>query len=423
MSVAAIEPVRESSRRAETAGPYPPRFWWLKRLSLALLLLLVALTALRLWWGREARRRLEAALAPIVARGDPIDAAGMNLPPVADEVNAALYLRRAAAVIDRNADSPAASSLEWPDHPPFGAEWNAMAHKSVVASGKTFPLARRARAYERGHWGTEVKSPAINTVMPQFSDVRHLVNTLGDGALYAHLYGDDVAALETIRDVRHAGRMAGAEPLLIANLIQIGIEALAMDRLEKIATGLRIASEDGLPPPEPAADPEGAMGGAVPVGRRVDPPRAVTPSHVRRVIAELLDERDVVESLRRAVAGERATHLDVAEVAGRPARLTRPMFQLEAVRMVEADGVFLDAAARATWPEARAAVAAAGPRLPGGAAAPPGGVPPAVARPAPIDLSRMISSIVFPSYSRAIEQNFRLRAERRLVAVSLAAQL
>ena len=95
----------------EPKGPHPVRFWWLKRLSLCLLLLLVALEALRIWWDREARRRLDAALAPVIAAGDPVDAAGMNLPPVADEVNAALYLKRAASAIDRTADSPSASAL------------------------------------------------------------------------------------------------------------------------------------------------------------------------------------------------------------------------------------------------------------------------------------------------------------------------
>src|SRR5213075_3051894 len=111
----------------------------------------------RLWWGRVAEARLREALEPIVAAGDPVNGRQLNLGPLAQEDNAAAYLRQ-------------------------------------------------ARAHERADWGTRMARPAVATMLPYLNGTRHLANTLGDAAEYAHFRGDDAAALETIRDVRGLAR-------------------------------------------------------------------------------------------------------------------------------------------------------------------------------------------------------------------------
>ena len=75
--------------------------------------------------------------------------------PVSDQENAAAYLGAAVAAIDRRNESPACSSISYPDFPPFGSEWETMAGKSVTASAKAFPLARAGRAFDRFDWGTQ----------------------------------------------------------------------------------------------------------------------------------------------------------------------------------------------------------------------------------------------------------------------------
>lgn len=52
--------------------PIPPRYWWLKRIGVVCLALLLALAALRWWWGCDAHHRLQAEIDKIIAAGEPI---------------------------------------------------------------------------------------------------------------------------------------------------------------------------------------------------------------------------------------------------------------------------------------------------------------------------------------------------------------
>jgi hypothetical protein len=410
---------------AEAQGPYPARFWWFKRLTLLCLALAVGVAALRVWWGREAERRLQAALAPLVAEGWPVRAADMNPPPVPEEVNAAAYLKAAIKAIDAANDSPAASSLTYPSYPPYGAEWEALAEASVAGSAKAFPLARRARAFDRFDWGTRVKRPAVATPLPHLNDARHMANTVGDAALHAHVNGDDAAALEAVRDVLHLDRGVGAEPFLVTHLVRVGIESLALSRLQVIAPGMAVAPDgaDGGATTTPA---DGAPA-ALPAPKAATQRRAAGRAQVRALVAELLDERDLAASQLRAYASERAGQVDTAEWMGELAPMTRPMFRLDAVRMIERNAALMEAAAQPSSPAANAVLArAAG----AGPPAPPTGAnlfnPPRVGRVKreridyPVLLSSKLANI---GMGRAIEHHMRVRAERRMTAVSLAAQL
>ncbi|MEZ6085095.1 MAG: hypothetical protein R3E58_14425 [Phycisphaerae bacterium] len=84
---------------AEGAIPIPPRYWWLKRLSLAGAVLVFLLVGLRLYWGYEADRRLERAREEIRAKGlaATVDEINAGLDAVADENNAALLIEKAMA--------------------------------------------------------------------------------------------------------------------------------------------------------------------------------------------------------------------------------------------------------------------------------------------------------------------------------------
>ena len=50
----------------------PPRFWWLKRITCAGIAYMIFLLAVRLWWGWEAQRRLDAAIEERRAAGQPV---------------------------------------------------------------------------------------------------------------------------------------------------------------------------------------------------------------------------------------------------------------------------------------------------------------------------------------------------------------
>jgi hypothetical protein len=422
-----MEKVSPTTR--EPTDPFPPRFWWLKRLSAGGFLLVLLLAGTRAAWGWAAERRFERAIAPVRARGEPLVAAELNPPQVPDHLNAAWYLKRAIAAIDPNADSPASTSMMYPDHPPYGAAWDTTANKSVTASAKVFPLVRQARAYDQFDFGWRIKDPVPATALPHLNDVRHLANTVCDAALYAHVNGDDVAALETVRDVRHLAKGIRTEPFIISSLVADGIDSLALSRLQVIASGLRVAERDGPPPPAPVGGPQGPVdGGPFPAPNPVSPPRPATPSHVRQVISELLDAPGLSE-MAVAVAGERVAQTNTVDWVAKRAPVTRPMFRLDAARMLEANAVYGEAARKPTLPAAKAVIDTS----PATASLPPPpkvglnmwGFAPAPARRDPLDYTRMLSAefVGGNPTRRTLVQNARVVAHRRMTAVSLAAQL
>ena len=402
----------------EPQGPVPARLWWLKRLTLLCVVLAVTLVAVRLWWGWEAERRLRAALEPLVAAGWPVRGRDLDPAPVPDDANAAIYLKQAIAAVDPDNDSPASTSSTAPY---YSDEWGMLAEKSVTGSARAFAYARRARAFDRFDWGTRMKRPALATQLPHLNQCRHLANTIGDAALHAHAHGDDAAAIEAVRDVRHLARSVGEGPMIICHLVEVGVEALAMSRLQRIAWGLNVGPEgqDTAGLTATAATP-----GPLPAPRARTPQRPASRAQVRALIGELLDERDVEASLRRAVAGERAVQLDLAEWMGEPPRVLRPMFQLDAVRMVEMDDALARAAAQPSAPQAKALLAATAVKGPSAPPAPPGGTIPAKRE--VVDYPRLLSSSLLGgglTNGRFFEISMRSRAERRMSAVSLAAQL
>jgi hypothetical protein len=393
----ALRPNPQAEREPEPLFPFPTRFWWLKRLSLAGLALVVCLAAVRVWWGWEADRRLGLALDDLVARGFPVRAADLDTQPVPDAENPALYLKQAAGAVNRNVWSPSNSATNFAaPYTPHSTGWVTMAGQSVALNNAVFPLARRARAFDLFDRGVRIIGPGNPTMAPYLTQVRVLANTLGDSALYAHEQGDDVAALETIRDLRHISKATASQPLLISGLVGIGIDAMAMARLHELAPGLRIADQDA-PPPSPAIG--GVATGPFPTTTPASPQRAVTPSHVRALIGELLDERDDPGDLRPALAGERVCNIAPLLHPSNMGRVVTPMIKLGAIRVSETFDLAIGAAAQPTLPAARAAVAR----------------PPASLGPP--------ASVLIPPLSRANEQGFRIRTERRMAAVSLAARL
>jgi hypothetical protein len=238
--------------------------------------LAVALMALRLWWGQVAERRLRAALDQLAARGEPVRVEDLERPRLDDAANATAYLKQAAGSVNATTYSPANTAMNFAEaYTPWSPKWHDVAKAAMAVNGPTFVAARRARAFDRADWG----QPASLLFNPgPLNAMRALANTLGDGALYAHEEGDDVAALETIRDVRHLAGAVGQHPLLVNNLVGVGIDALAMARLHEIATGLRIDPHDAPAPPPPQRDaaPAGPFASTQPTV----PPRGASPAHV-----------------------------------------------------------------------------------------------------------------------------------------------
>jgi hypothetical protein len=407
---------------AEPTWPDPARYWWLKRLAMASLLLAFGLAGLRAFWGREATRRLGRELEPIIALGEPVSGPAMNPPPLPDAENGALLYLKAMAAF--GTDSPSTSAMDFPEYPPFPPRWHKMEDKSVATNGEVFRLVREARRFGRFDWGTRMTAPSYAIAAPTPIKVRHMAALVLDAALHAHVHGDDFEALARVRDLRHLAAAIDAPPGFLRNhLVGEGIDAVTLCRLEIITPELTIAPE-GDDPPMPATSPVTSRTGATQPAAR-----PATREQVRALIAELLDESDQLRNLRRSFVVERAASLDTADWFGSRAPLLRPMFQLDAVRMVRADNTLIAAATLPNSPAVNNALSAE-PLLKGelrqiaAVFSPVRAAPGARAKFPPVDHTRILSThVIGANLARSIEVDMRVRMERRLAAAALAARL
>lgn len=416
----------------DSATANPPRFWWLKRLTVSSLALAVVLAGVWYAWAGEARHRLARELEPLIAAGEPVNAAGMKAVRLPDAENGALLYRHAWTIMDRTVDSPANSQIDYEGYPPLPRRWHARTDRAIPKNGPALAAMREARGFRRFDWGINVISPAYGTLLPHLNHARELANLAGDAALYAHVHGDDAGAIEFVRDIRHEADAVNRMPtFLVTHLVAIGCEALALHRLEVIAPGLSIAPGDAAGEDGPAAP-----GTPPPAGHAATRPvaRPATRAQVRALIAELLDESRRARGVRLAHAGEGAAELDMGEHFGRVAPVLRPMFELDAVRVARANKAVARAADEPNWQAAMkvlrtdpalAQVPAPQTALPGIIRGPRrGGGPP---KRKPVDYTRFLASdvanITGIASGRGIEQDMKLRADRGLAAASLAVQL
>jgi hypothetical protein len=177
--------------------------------------------------------RLAAAIACVAT-----SAANAAIPATAPTAAADAYALAAAAI---TSDSPASSNMTYPNYPPFGEDWDYLAKQSWEENAPARELARQARALNEAHWPTGTGSNYLNPL-------RNLANIVGDAALYAQLnLGQHADSVECIRDLVHLAELLRNQPkeqgALVRMLVADGIDALAMDRLLIIASGVELTPD------------------------------------------------------------------------------------------------------------------------------------------------------------------------------------
>ncbi len=367
----------------EPTHPYPPRYWWLKRLTVLGLIVVVGTACLRVWWGRVAERELERVVAELRGRGEPVWPEDFGPTDLPDEQNAAVLLRAATEALDRNSEPPSATNMSYNHYPPFPRRWHRVADSAMGANEKALELARRARGMPRADWRVTISRPAFQVVLTHLNQSRQLAYLLADAAVHAHVNGDDAEAIERCRDVLALARAVDQQPFLVSHLVSIGIAAVGYNRIELIATDLHVNS----------------------TGATTAPRTGATPAQVRALIDEIL-ARDDPAALPRALQSERMATLDTIDwtTAGNP--LLRPMYRLDQPRVMRgAEGV-LRASTQPT-PRAAADALAAHPAR----------------RRSGLRLATAMSELISPTLSRVINTEWRIRMETRLAATALAAAL
>jgi len=142
-----------------------------------------------------------------------------------------------------NICSPAASSLEYADYPPYPAEWMRMETASYAFNVPARALVREARSRTTAYWLQLDAAGKID--MSYMNGCRNLANEVGDAALFQHLQGDDAGAIESVRDLRHlADLLDGPEnKMIVQSLVALGVRMIADHRLDVITSD--VALTDG----------------------------------------------------------------------------------------------------------------------------------------------------------------------------------
>jgi hypothetical protein len=212
---------------SESATPFPPRCRWLKRGVAVGVCVLVALCLLRWWWGREAQRRIDAVIADARAHGEPI--LPEDFPPdprIPDSENAVASLYSAAGVHM----SPNEMAWDRDFHEPASA--SDLATMRQIEADNRIPLAaaRAARGKRLVNWGYRADPASFQSFFPRFGYLRSLADVLAYSARGELGAGNQVAALELVRDILAEGRAMDAHPSwVIVNLVGTGVDADGTD--------------------------------------------------------------------------------------------------------------------------------------------------------------------------------------------------
>ena len=268
----------------DTVRPIPPRYWWLKRLGGGFVVLLLVLVVLRLWWGHRAQSRLDATVAAIAAKGEPIYFEDMRIEPVPDQDNKAYHFRLALAAWPKvPGQAVVITETDWyakeddPNRPPDPITDNAAYLREVEA--KVLQHLRAMAAAPGVDWGVQLKSPAIDIDFRHLGETRKLARLIEDAAERADAIGDEQLTLAFVRLATPLAETLNIDlSSLLGHLVQISIHAIQYDLLQRLLPALDLQVQER----ENSA--------------RVE---------AETLLAELLDESDVRQSLVRGWIGER----------------------------------------------------------------------------------------------------------------------
>lgn len=364
---------------------------WRFRLVLAILILI---SVVRLIWGWHTAKLLQAEINRIHQRGEVAEISDLKFEKLPDAENAWLIQLKAVAAIVPGVNSPRSSNDTYRDYPPYPSYWMKRAAASEKAHAPVFVLMRQARSLPRSQIRSGFGSPAVSSVLtPYLNQMRNLANITSDAGLYAQVTGDDSEAIERTLDVMHLANSLRSDPLLVSQLVATGIDALATDNLQVIAPGLRF---------DPAATT-----------------RPATRDQARSAIAQLLDDEPIWQGSRASIAGEHAIAVDLIQWRASHNWMIKPLAEMEELRSQKWFENAIPAANARNAVEAKDLIARA---------------PMEPSQRPNVYLARPAATPVVLRYSRwyydwsddlwpYFRTTFRIIAERRMTAVSLAAQL
>jgi len=383
--------------------PFPPRYWWLKRLSIAGGAWLVFLVALRLWWGWEADRRFEAEVARIQAAREPIFPEDFDSRPIPDERNAVTLLLQAL-----NAMNVSAQDDRHLDDWSYG--WGKVQNERgdiepiLAANATALDLLHQAAQRTDVDWDVRIRSPAINFVLPNLSASRQLGKLCISAANYEHVNRHDERAIQRMHDAFHHARIVDQQSTFLTHLTALSLQALVCSSVERTGPTLRLDSAN-------PGDPQAATRTAVQnlIADLLDED-AYSMAFVRSMYTERMWQFDTLQSLKQGTSSLRAlTGGPTPSLWAAGAILNipiRPLLTYDGLNCLQNTSDYADAAKQGSWPAARK-------RFPGMSS-----------DDSPWNqVMHPFSRIIMPSFERSFVLHYRLLADRRMAALVLALRL
>ena len=216
----------------------PPRYWWLKRIAVAVVVIAALVAIVRWRWGVVAWRAYDAEIARIKAAGEPIFPEDFVLPPVPEERNAAPLLREAVQALVLSEEQTRLLKTLEPyrfDMPGRLREVNQL--MAATAAART--LVREAAAMPDVDWG--FPGPRVNAPVPSLQQYRNLGECVIAAAHVGHLQGDDLEAIRSFEDALGLGAHLAQYRLLLPALLDLGEVNAVAEGIERIGPTLRIA--------------------------------------------------------------------------------------------------------------------------------------------------------------------------------------
>ena len=216
--------------------PIPPRFWWLKRISLVVGLLVLLTPCVQVWWGHEVQSHYDARFAAYRAAGEPATLQDLLRPEIPDEDNAAYHLRRAAAAVAPPVDlDDAIGELLTDSVDPDelrcrlaeGAACLGALHAARLAPGADWGQIRGMLA----NAGSTPPGRSSREHYPLFKLARYCASL----AIAQHLLGDDAAAIDTLSDLHAAAqRLRVPDVSLLGHVTADRMSFCALSTIERL---------------------------------------------------------------------------------------------------------------------------------------------------------------------------------------------
>ena len=381
--------------------PFPVRFRWLKRFVILGGSLLVALVLLRVYWGFEANRRLQAEIDGYRLAGQPVYASDFDdaLDAVPEKDNAAILLEKAIEVMIATSTSGVTID-DFVNKPELFVDERDAAAELLAANSASLELVRQSREQRLVAWSGRLRDMGWNFGAMPYSNQRAFAKLLWFVASYQRLAGDHEAAIRTIDNFLMYCEAIDSQPTVISNLVAMACYRLCFTRIEDLTVGLHFAEGRTLSPT------------TIQPARRAD---------VEALLANVLDESNSRMAVINAHYGDRAwfiSHAESFEKFGITGSLTpavwdrwagllvKPQLVLKGIDTMRIYTLTADALAESNLPEAKEWITAEPER-----------------RSFLRSLFQLSGSDSRNSAGKRLEIHFTHRAVRRMAAIALAIRL